>query len=147
VLSWGRDRRRTACFLSHNHPPTCPESPPLRFPPRSDSQQRAVARWRVAMSFWEVHAARRCARRWRLYARLMRRGDEEAEESGLLARAFAWWRGMAAHYRRCGPGGGSSRPGGGGSRRAVPARVGTPACAPNPHALRIWPSLRASPHS
>lgn len=52
------------------------------------------------MSFWEVHAARRCTRRWRLYARLLRMGEAEDEATALLARAFGWWRAMALHYRR-----------------------------------------------
>jgi hypothetical protein len=52
------------------------------------------------MSFWEVHAARRCLRRWRLYARLARLGEQEDEAARRLGRAFSWWRGMALHYRR-----------------------------------------------
>jgi hypothetical protein len=52
------------------------------------------------MSFWEVHAARRCLRRWRLYVRLARLGGEEAAGAALLGCAFQWWRGLAAHYRR-----------------------------------------------
>lgn len=68
---------------------------------RSDTQQRAVARWRLAMSFWEVHAARRCLRRWRLYSQLVHLGEEEDERALLLGRCFQWWRGMALHYRRC----------------------------------------------
>lgn len=52
------------------------------------------------MSFWEVHSARRALRRWRLYARVVRLGEEEDETGRLLERAFNWWRGMAQHYRR-----------------------------------------------
>jgi len=94
--------------LSALHAPTLKARSPLPPDPspspltltRSDPEQRAVARWRLAMSFWEVHAARRCWRRWRLYAQLMKLGEEEDEASRLTARAFQWWRGMALHYRK-----------------------------------------------
>jgi hypothetical protein len=52
------------------------------------------------MSFWEVHAARRCLRRWRLYGRLAGLGREEDGVDATLSAAFRWWRGMALHYRR-----------------------------------------------
>ena len=52
------------------------------------------------MSFWEVHAARRRLRAWRLHVRLQRLGDAQDADARLLAACFAWWRAMAAHYRR-----------------------------------------------
>lgn len=68
-------------------------------PPNRDVQDRAIAAWRLAASFWEVHLARRCLRRWRRRAARASANASTSQRRWLLLCCFRWWLSMARHYR------------------------------------------------
>jgi hypothetical protein len=52
------------------------------------------------MSFWEVHCAWRCFRRWRQWAALAAEETSASRRHWLLLCSFRWWMSMAKHYRK-----------------------------------------------
>ncbi|KAF8062705.1 aldo-keto reductase 2 [Scenedesmus sp. PABB004] len=65
-----------------------------------DALAAAEHRWRLAMSFWEVHAAWRCFACWRRHAADAAVSRGAGDQRWLLLHAFSWWQSMARHYRQ-----------------------------------------------
>eukprot|EP00775_Hariotina_reticulata_P009297 gene9297-9462_t len=65
-----------------------------------DAQAAAEQRWRLALSFWEVHLVWRCFRRWQFWAELVAEDTNSRHNQWLLLCSFKWWLGMVQHYRR-----------------------------------------------
>lgn len=65
-----------------------------------DLQAAAEHRWRLAMSFWEVHCVWRCFQRWRSWAALSAEDSSATYRRWLLLCSFKWWIAMVRHYRR-----------------------------------------------
>eukprot|EP00879_Flechtneria_rotunda_P030398 GHRR01033026.1.p1 GENE.GHRR01033026.1~~GHRR01033026.1.p1 ORF type:complete len:401 (+),score=131.22 GHRR01033026.1:2106-3308(+) len=63
-------------------------------------QALAERRWRLAMSFWEVHTVWRCFKRWQRWAALAADDSSASYQHWLLLCSFQWWMSMVRHYRR-----------------------------------------------
>jgi hypothetical protein len=59
----------------------------------------------LALSFWEVHTARRCLAWWQQLSAAAAQASNQHRKQWLLLCSFEWWRRMTRHYQRCGAAG------------------------------------------
>ena len=64
-----------------------------------DGREKAIIQWQLAMSFWEVHVARRCFHRWRQRAARLAARSSAGKRRWLLLCSFRWWLSMTRHYK------------------------------------------------